>query len=88
MENTNSWMTPSQMVDLTKANFNIVKPNDDMNEDDIRQTMRWIGDCSVDTIYVYSEKTKLGSIGIGNMLFVTLMVFPAFYIKHELWQRN
>ena len=88
MENIDNWMTPDQLVDWAKASLNIVKPNSEMTNDDIRRAIRWIGDCSVDTIYLDGEKTRLGRIGVNNMLLVTLMEFPDYYVKHELSQFN
>ncbi|MFC1972636.1 hypothetical protein ACFLVE_04460 [Chloroflexota bacterium] len=81
-------MTPDQLVDWAKASLNIMKLNTDMSDDDIRRAIRWIGDCSVDTIYIDGEKTRPGRIGINNMLLVTLMVFPEYYMQYELIQRN
>ena len=79
---------PDQLVGWAKASLNIMKLDEDMTEDEIRQSIRWIGDCSVDTIYLDGEKTRLGRIGIHNMLLVTLLVFPEFYERHELAQFN
>ena len=81
-------MTPDQLVDWAKASLNIMKLNTDMSDDDIRRAIRWVGDCSVDTIYIDGEKTRPGRIGINNMLLVTLMVFPEYYMQYELIQRN
>ncbi len=50
--------------------------------------MRWIGECSAGTIYLDGDKPKLSRIGIDNMLLTTLIEFPDFYVKHELWQLN
>ncbi|MFC2067996.1 hypothetical protein ACFLTP_03175 [Chloroflexota bacterium] len=81
-------MTPDQLVDWAKASLNIVKLNSEMTNDDIRRAIRWIGDCSVDTIYLDGEKTRPGRIGINNMLLVTLVEFPEYYMKYELSQFN
>jgi len=88
MEELNNWMFPYQLLGWAKANLNIMKPDNDMTDDDISRAMRWIGTSSVDTIYMDGEKPHLGRIGINNMLFVTLMEFPNFYAKYELAQWN
>ena len=88
MEEPDGWMTSAQMVDWAKSNLNITKSNIQMTDEEIGRTMRWIGVCSMDTAYVDGQKPKLGKSGIGNMLFMTLMEFPGFYVKHELWQQN
>ena len=71
-----------------KSFLNITKLNIHMTDEEIGQIMRWIGVCSMDTAYVDGQKPKLGKISIGNMLFMTLMEFPCFYVKYELWQQN
>ena len=88
MEEPDGWMTPAQMVDWAKSNLNITKLNIHMTDEEIGRIMRWIGVCSMDTVYLDGQKPKLGKIGIGNMLFITLMEFPGFYVKYGLWQRN
>jgi hypothetical protein len=88
MENISYCVTPGQLVEWAKANLNIDKLNDDMTNDDIRQSIRWIGFHSFDTVYGEDEKPRLGRIGIDNMLLITMMVFPAYYQKYELTQRN
>jgi hypothetical protein len=70
------------------ANLNIIKPQEDLTEDDIRRAIRWIGDCSYDTIYIDGDKPRIGRHGIGLMLSVTLMEFPEYYVRYELWQLN
>jgi hypothetical protein len=88
MECNNSWMTPSQLVEWAKVNLNIDKPNSQMTNDDIRQAIRWIGDHSFDTVCTDGEKPHLGRIAIDNMLLTTMMVFPTYFKKFELSQRN
>jgi hypothetical protein len=70
------------------ANLNIIKPQENLTEDDIRRAIRWIGECSYDTIYIDGDKPMLGRHGIGLMLSVTLMEFPEYYVRYELWQLN
>jgi hypothetical protein len=88
MEEIKGWMMPHQIVGWAKANLNIMKLNDDMTDEEIGRVGRWIGACSIDTIYVDGEKPRLGRIGINNMLFVTLMEFPEFYVRFRLAQHN
>jgi len=88
MEKLEDWMFPYQLLDWAKANLNIMKLDSDMTDEEISRAMRWIGASSLDTIYVDGEKPHLGRIGINNMLFVTLMEFPNFYVKYELAQWN
>ncbi|NQT31417.1 MAG: hypothetical protein HQ588_03705 [Deltaproteobacteria bacterium] len=88
MEKLEDWMFPYQLLDWAKANLNIMKLDSDMTDEEISRAMRWIGASSLDTIYVDGEKPHLGRIGINNILFVTLMEFPNFYVKYELAQWN
>ena len=88
MNNLHSWITPEELVEWAKFSLHIDRPNSQMTDNDIRQTIRWIGDYSFDTIYFDDGKTQLGRIGVNNMLLVTLMVFPHYYVKYELSQFN
>ena len=83
-----NWLTSTQLTDWAKANLNIIKPNEALTNDDIRKIIRWIGECSYDTIYIDGDKPKLGRVGIGLMLTVTLLEFPEYYMKYELAQFN
>ena len=55
---------------------------------EIKEIIRWIGMCSVDTIFLDGDKPVLGRMGIGLMLTVTLLEFPDYYMKYELSQFN
>ena len=88
MESLKEYLTPHQLLDWGKANLNIIKLNSDMTDEDIRRVIRWIGMCSYGTIFIDGDKPRLGRIGIGLMLSVTLMEFPEFYMRYELSQFN
>ena len=88
MENTDCWMTPHQLVAWAKKALNIRKSNSHMAYKEIRLIMRWIGYYSYGTAQIEGEKPRLGRIAIDNMLLTTLMVFPAYYRRYELAQRN
>jgi len=87
MENLNNWLTPNEVVYWAKTRLGILKLDSEMRGADIRKTIRWIGIRSGDTMYLEDEPF-FGRIGIGLMLTVTLVVFPAYYTYYELWQRN
>jgi len=76
-----------EIVDWAKANLDIIKLNSDMTDEDIRRVTRWVGECSVDTIYA-DGKPVIRRLGICLMLSVTLMEFPEFYTRYELSQFN
>ncbi|MFC1871492.1 hypothetical protein ACFLYF_03735 [Chloroflexota bacterium] len=84
----NGYMYTWQLVDWAQANLNIMKPKEALTNAEIRDIMRWIGMCSVDTIFSGGDKPVLGRIGIGLMLTVTLAEFPEYYVKYELAQFN
>ncbi len=88
MEDLDKYMETGQLIDWAKANLDIIKLNSDMTDEDIRQVIRWIGMCSVDTVFVDGDKPILRRIGIGMMLSVTLLEFPEFYNRYELAQFN
>ena len=88
IEEPDGYMYTWQLVGWAQANLNIIKPKEALTNAEIREIMRWIGMCSVDTIYLDGEKPILGRIGIGLMLTVTLLEFPEYYVEYELAQFN
>lgn len=88
MENFYNWIMPEELVEWAKAVLCIDRPNSQMTDDDIRQAIRWIGDCSFGPIPFPSGRLRWSRLGISNMLLVTLLVFPEYYVKYELSQLN
>jgi len=84
----NGYMYSWELVDWAAANLKIVKPREALTNEDIREVIRWIGMCTVDTIFIDGDKPIIGRIGIGLMLTVTLLEFPEYYMKYELSQFN
>ena len=82
------YMYSWELVDWAAANLKIVKPREALTNGDIREVIRWIGMCAVDTIFIDGDKPIIGRIGIGLMLTVTLLEFPEYYVKYELAQFN
>lgn len=81
-------METSQLIDWAKANLNIIKLDSEMTDEDIRRIMRWVGMCSVDTVFVDGDQPVFGRLAIGMMLSLTLLVFPEFYSRYQLAQFN
>jgi len=88
IEEPDGYMYTWELVDWAQANLKIMKPKESLTNFEIREIIRWIGMCSVDTIYLDGDKPVLGRIGIGLMLTVTLIEFTEYYLKHELSQFN
>jgi hypothetical protein len=88
IEEPHGYMYSWQIVSWGLANLRITKPIEELTDSEIREVVRWIGMCSVDTIFIDGDKPILGRIGIGLMLSVTLMEFPKYYMKFELAQFN
>ncbi len=84
----NEYMYTWELVGWAQANLKIMKAKEALTYAEIRNIMRWIGMCSVDTIYLGEDKTVYGRIGIGLMLTITLLEFPEYYVKYELSQFN
>ena len=82
------YMYSWELVDLGLANLRIKKPEGTLSDKHIREVIRWVGICAVDTIFTGENKPILGRIGIGLMLTVTLLEFPEYYMKYELSQFN
>jgi hypothetical protein len=86
--NTNNWLYSWELVTWGLANLRIERQIEELSDVEIREVVRWIGMCSVDTIFVDGDKPILGRIGIGLMLSITLLEFPDYYTKYELSQFN
>jgi hypothetical protein len=86
--NIKEYMTSDEITCWAMANLNIVKLQDALTDFDIRRIIRWVGLCSIDTIFIDGDKPILGRIGIGLMLSVTLMEFSEFYSRYGLSQFN
>ncbi len=88
IEEPDGYMHTWELVGWAQANLKIIKPKETLTNTEIREIMRWIGMCSVDTIFTGGEKPIMGRIGIGLMLTTTLLEFPEYYVKYELSQFN
>ena len=88
MPDISKYMYTWELIGWAQANLNIIKPKEDLTNVEIRNIMRWIGMCSVDTIFVDGERPIFRRVGIGLMLTVTLLEFPAYYMEYELSQFN
>jgi hypothetical protein len=86
--NIKEYLTTDELICWAMANLDIVKLQDELIDEDIRRIVRWVGLCSLDTIFIDGDKPVLGRIGIGLMLSVTLLEFPEFYMRYGLSQFN
>jgi len=67
---------------LSKRANGIITPNFLMNDGEIKQTIRWIGLCLCEA----PETEPIYNLNALNlMLLVTLLVFPSYYRKYELY---
>jgi len=85
--NLDDYFSAGQLINWAMRNMQIPEGHRGITEEDIREIMRWIGFNAIDTMYP-DDVPKLGRIGIGLMLTVTLLAFPAYYVKHKLSQFN
>ena len=88
IDESSGYMPSGDLVGWGLANLRIRKPKEALTEDEIRKVIRWVGICSVDTIFVGESTPIIRRIGIGLMLTVTLLEFPEYYMKYELAQFN
>ncbi len=88
MESLEDYEPAHEFIVWVKACLSINKENFEMTDGEIRKVIRWVGECSYDTIFVDGEKPILRRVGIGMMLTVTLLEFPWYYMKYELAQFN
>ena len=82
------WVLPGALIEQAMDDLGIDRPIHELADADIKKVMRFIGMCAADTDISDPDNPKLGRIGIGLMLTVTLLEFPDYYAKHELAQFN
>ncbi|MFC1905098.1 hypothetical protein ACFLXT_05015 [Chloroflexota bacterium] len=82
------YMYSWELVDWAQANLKITRTKEALTNEDIRRIIRWIGTCTIDTIFIDGDKPIISRIGIGLMLSVTLLEFPEYYVEYELSQFN
>lgn len=75
------------IIDTIKAELGIDKPNEEMSDNEIQQTLRYIGDRAPDTEWDKGKPT-LGKMGIEVMIFLAIMEFPEWYEEQDLSQWN
>jgi len=88
IDESSGYMPSWELIGWGLANLRIHKPKEALTEDEIREVIRWVGICSVDTIFIGGDTPIIRRIGIGLMLTVTLLEFPEYYMKYELAQFN
>lgn len=71
-----------KLIDVSKRANGITTPNFLMTDREIRQTIRWIGLCMCDGT---QDEPIYNIHALNLMLLVTLLVFPGYYRKHELY---
>jgi len=86
-ENLDTYLDTDTIIEMTKAQHDIRKPNSEMSDGEIAEIMRFLGSSAPDTIWS-GDKPMFGRIGLGLMLSLTLYDFPGFYERHELSQMN
>jgi hypothetical protein len=82
------WASPRGLIKQAMDDLGIDKPKDELVDADIKEVMHYIGMCAADTDLSDPDNPKIGRIGIGLMLTVTLLEFPEYYMKYELSQFN
>jgi hypothetical protein len=76
-----------ELVASAKKDCDIIKPNSEMIDDEIRAVMLHLASSLPDTTWKDGD-IILGKDGINLLLFLTLSEFPEFYQKRELGQYN
>lgn len=87
-EEPTAWVSPRGLIKQAMDDLGIDKPKGELVDAEIKNVMRFIGMCAADTDISDPDNPKLGRIGIGLMLTVTLLEFPEYYVKYELSQFN
>jgi len=75
------------VIEIAKISCSIDKPNSSMTDAEIKTVVRLAAHNTPGT-HFEDGKLVFGLIGIGMMLFLTLMEFPEFYVRYGLSQLN
>ena len=86
-ENQTQFLKTSEVIEIAKISYGIDKPNSSMTDAEIKTVIRLAAHHTPGT-HFEEGKLVFGLIGIGMMLFLTLMEFPDFYARHGLSQLN
>ncbi len=87
-EEPTGWISPRGLIEQAMGDLGIDKPKDGLVDADIKKIMHYIGMCAADTDLSDPDNPKIGHIGIGLILSITLLEFPEYYMKYELAQFN
>ena len=87
-EEPTGWVSPRGLIEQAMDDLSIDKPKDALADVDIKKIMHYIGMRAADTDLSDPDNPKIGHIGIGLMLAVTLLEFPEYYAKYGLSQFN
>lgn len=82
------WVSFSGIIEHAMVDLSIDTPKDELTDANIKEVMHFIGMCAPDTDLSDPDNPKIGYIGIGLMLTITLLEFPAYYQKFELSHQN
>lgn len=84
-EQLDTYLYANTIIEITKAQHDIRKPNPEMTDEEIAKIMRHLGSGAPDTTWI-DGKPVLGRMGYGVMLSLALYEFPEFYARHGLSQ--
>jgi hypothetical protein len=87
-EDLSNWITPGHLVEMAMYDLGIVTPKEELVDADIKKIMHYIGEWASETDYTNPYHPRIGLMGVGIMLTVTLLEFPDYYERYELSQFN
>ena len=79
---------PAELVRRAKDVCEITTPNEQMSDLEIRNVLLCVGQSSPDANWLDPDNPKVGSYGLGVMLFLGLAVFPEFMTRLGLIRWN
>ncbi len=73
-------------LEEVKRSLGINKPNSEMNDDEIKATIRGFGERGPDNTHGKNGQTIFGPKSVSDISCVTLYYFPKYYEKLEMSQ--
>lgn len=79
---------PDSVVELAKKSLSINEGNGFLDDKQIANICRWIGERAPDDKVIDINGHKFSRAGVEAMLFISIMEFPSFYERMGLSQLN
>jgi hypothetical protein len=82
------WTTAEIIVEMSKCDLGIYKPNKELIDAEVKIIMHHIGVCATELYCIDGYDSRISLFGVGIMISVCIQTFPDYYERYELSQVN